>query len=345
MTWFKENKFLAGLISITALIGALLIFFGLKSSSSLEEVQAEISDKQSKLEKMKNLDPYPTIESAKEKEANLVAVLKQANEAREQLLAFRPETMENVSGKAFSENLTTTVSKVKELFPDEDGLPKNFNLGFESYSGATPKEESTGVLTYQLGAMEFIFQELAAAGVTDVQNLYRKKLPAENGEDWPDAVGAKKGGSNASRGRSNRGNRGSNARNRGRGQKASGVVLPPVAHRLPFELVFRSPEGPARTFLASLANSDKYFIETRVARVKNPAPIPTAGKSASTAKPKPKNEFEIEDIVVEGEEPAADAAAVSEQILNKVSGGDELVIYLRADLLLFIAEQKFPELK
>jgi hypothetical protein len=31
--------------------------------------------------------------------------------------------------------------------------------------------------------------------------------------------------------------------------------------------------------------------------------------------------------------------------LNKVSGGDELVIYLRADLLLFIAEQKFPELK
>ncbi|MFT6179691.1 MAG: hypothetical protein ACI8UZ_001627 [Akkermansiaceae bacterium] len=341
MTWFKENKFLAGLISITALVGALLIFLGLKSGTSLEAVQGEIAAKQSGLEKMKNLDPYPTIKSAKEKEANLVAVLAEANEARKMLLAFRPETMANVPGKAFSENLTATVSKVKELFPGEDDLPKGFNLGFKAYSSVPPKEGSTGVLTYQLGALEYLFEELHAAGVTNVRNLHRVKLPAENGDDWPDAAGAKRGGGSANRGRG-RSNRNSNSRNsRGRGNKPVGEVLPPVAHRLPFELVFKSPEGPARLFLASLANSDKYFFETRFARVTNPSPTPTAGKSASVAKPK----SPFGDFVVEGEEPAADAAASSEQILNKVSGGDELVIYLRADLLLFIAEQKFPELK
>ena len=50
------------------------------------------------------------------------------------------------------------------------------------------------------------------------------------------------------------------------------------------------------------------------------------------------------DFVIEGAAPAP-AAAASERILNKVSGGDPLVIFLRADLLLFIDEQKFPELK
>jgi hypothetical protein len=336
MTWFKENKFLSGLILITLLLAALIIFFGTNAGSQLEEVQSEITAKQSKQLAMKTLNPYPTPENAKVKEENLKAVLAKGNEAREKLLAFRPETMDEVTGAVFSENLSAAVDRVKALFPTEAGLPKSFNLGFSAYSGVSPKEGSTGVLTYQLGAMEHVFQELAAAGVTEVQNLSRVKLPAENGDDWPDAIGGKKGKDL----RSNRPKKAIQGKGKGRA-KSPFDELPPVAHRLPFELVFKAPEGPARKFLTKLANSEEYFFETRMARIVNPSPVPSAGKAATTAKPE-ENAFGA-DFEVEGAEPKP--AVVSEQILNKVSGGDQLVIFLRADLLLFMDEQKFPELK
>ena len=340
MTWFKENKFLAGLIAITLVLAAAIIFFGLGASKDLEEVQAEIAAKQSSLERMKKLDPYPTDESAKAKEVSLKAVLAKANEVRDKKLAFRPESLADVPGKAFSENLSATVAKVKELFPDEGALPTGFNLGFESYTGTLPKEGATGILSYELGALEYVFEKLAAAGVTELVNLHRKKIPAENGEEWPDAVGGKarprKGSAARRRPASRRTSRG--------GPRRPSVTfedLPPVAHRLPFELVFKGSEVAVREVLTSLANSEEYFFQVRAGRVYNPSPIPTAGKSVAAAKPK---ENDFGGFTVEGSEPAP-AAASSAKILEKVSGGDELVIYLNADLLLFIEEQKFPELK
>ena len=320
MTWFKKNKFLAGLLCITTLIAGLLVFLGMKFGSSLEEVQGEIATEQSANKSMKSLPLYPTIEGAKEKRENFDAVIVKANEAREKLIAYRPESLVNVSGKIFSENLNSTVDRVKELFPG-DALPKGFNLGFEAYSGSAAKEGATGILTYQLAAMESVFKELDAAGVKKIQNLVRPKLPAEKGEEWADGMSKKP--------------------RRGKAVKSSFEKLPAIAHRLPFELTFRAPERAARQFLTKFANSNEYFFETRIARIQNPAPIPTGGK-APVAKAEDSGFGEIE---MAGEEKSMDdKPVVSEQILNKISGGDDLVIYLRADLLLFIDEQKFPEL-
>jgi len=339
MTWIKENKFLAGLLGITLLIAAILIFLGMKSSKSLEEVQAEIAAKQSSLERMKKLDPYPTDESAKAKEDSLKTVLAKANEVREKLLAFRPESLDNVPGKTFSENLSVTVDKVKQLFPGEEALPNNFHLGFESYTGSLPKEEATGVLTYQLGAMEYLFEELAAAGATEIRNLYRAKLPPENGDSWP----------NEAKGKPKRGGRRTSSSSRNNKGPRKPVVTfekhPYIAHRLPIEVVFKGPELVVRQVLTNLGNSDEYFFDVRAGRVLNPSPIPTAGKSASAAKPK-ENDFGGP-FEIEGDETSSDdtGSASSVKVLEKISGGDELITYLRADLLLFLNEQKFPELK
>lgn len=342
MTWFKENKFLAGLIAITALLAAVFIYSGLDSGKRLEEVKVEIETKKATLQKMKSLDPFPTIENAKDKEGNLKTVIKSANEAREKLMAFRPAKLDNVSGKDFSENLSATVAKVKALFPGEDGLPSNFNLGFEDYAVGLPDEEATGILTYQLGALEYLFTELAEARVKEVLNLHRAKLPAENGQAWPDTIGAKPGARP-------RGARAPKTSRKGGGRggrpKAPVEKLPPVAHRMPIELSFRAPEGSVRDFLSKLANSDQYFFETRLARIKNPSPIPTGGKSAAAAKPK--EDAFGGDIDIIGDEPDPKEEEPARKILDKVSGGDDLVVFIRADLLLFRDddEQKFPELK
>jgi hypothetical protein len=50
-------------------------------------------------------------------------------------------------------------------------------------------------------------------------------------------------------------------------------------------------------------------------------------------------------VEIVGDEPAEDEPVESVKILDKVSGGEELIVYLRADLLLFIEEENLPELK
>jgi hypothetical protein len=97
-----------------------------------------------------------------------------------------------------------------------------------------------------------------------------------------------------------------------------------------------------REFLKRICNSDQYFYEIRLARVLNPASIPSAGKAASTEK---KSEGAFGDVEIVGDEPAEDEPVESVKILDKVSGGEELIVYLRADLLLFIEEENLPELK
>ena len=142
--------------------------------------------------------------------------------------------------------------------------------------------------------------------------------------------------------------------------------LPEVAHRLPVEVTFRASEEATRKFLTALGNSDQYFFDVRLGRVKNPAPIPSSGKKSSSTSPASdggageivveggESDIVVEggnDIVVEGEEEAPapvdlpKAPAKSEKILTKVSGNETLDVFLKLDLLIFIEEKEFPKSK
>jgi len=329
MTWFKENTFLAGLLVITGLLGALIIYMGLKFGGTLDERLGEISAQENSLKGMKGLNPYPTPASAEAKRDSLKVLLDSARATQEKLLAFRPESLENIANTEFSDGLSKSVKEVKDLFPGDKALPERFNLGFEEYASGPPKESATGVLNYQRMAFDWIFREMAAAGVKEVLNLRREELPAESGVDWNDSNAMAK--LNQPSGRRTTAQRGS-------GRSApKAEVLPEVAHRMPFELTFRGPESAVRKFLQSLVNSDQYFVEARIARVKNEAGNPEKKKTKAA----PKDDSDAFGPI-EGDEPAADAPAT--QTLSRVSGGESLTVFLRADLLLFKADQKFPEL-
>ena len=334
MSWFKENKFLGGLLTITVLLAAVIIFLGMKAGTSLEEVQAQVAAKEATLKKDKSLDPYPTRENATEKEKSLKAVIAKAQAAREKLMAFRPEKMENISGKDFSSKLTSTVDKVTALFPGEKTIPSGFYLGFKKYRGSLPKDEATGVLDYQLDAMEYLLTQASEAGVKQIENLVRETLPQEEGYGWPGSRNEKR----------------VTGRKRPKRPEPGEVrppkfdKLPTIAHRMPVELTFKAPEPVVREFFNRIGNSEEYFFETRIARVLNPASIPSAGKDAASEGESSGGAFgNIGEIV--GDEPAEDEAVESVKILDKVSGGEMLTVYLRADLLLFIEEENLPELK
>ena len=337
MSWFKENKFLGGLLVVTILLAAIIIFLGMKAGTNLEEVQQQVTTKEAALKKDLSLNPYPTAQNAKDKEASLKVVLAKATEARERLLAFRPEKMENTSGKDFATKLTDSVTRVTELFPGEKAIPSGFYLGFKKYRGSQPKAEATGLLSYQLDGMEYLLTQASEAGVKQVENLVRESLPQEGGYGWPGTKNAK------------RQSRGSVRAKR----PAPGAVRPPkfeklptVAYRMPVEFTFKAPEPVVRDFFKRIGNSDEYFFETRIARVLNPASIPSAGKAASSEKKSGgAGAGAFGNIEIEGEETAEDEPVESVKVLDKVSGGEELTVYLRADLLLFIEEENLPELK
>jgi hypothetical protein len=337
MSWFKENKFLGGLLVVTVLLAASIIYLGMKAGTSLEDVQQQVATKEADLKADQSLNPYPNAENAKAKEASLKEVLSKGKEAQDKLLAFVPEKTESISGKNFATKLTDTVGRVTGLFPGEKAIPSGFYLGFEKYRGSQPEAEAIGVLNYQLDAMEYLLTQASEAGVKQVENLVRESLPQEGGYGWPGTKNAK------------RQSRGSVRAKR----PAPGAVRPPkfeklptVAYRMPVEFTFKAPEPVVRDFFKRIGNSDEYFFETRIARVLNPASIPSAGKAASSEKKSGgAGAGAFGNIEIEGEETAEDEPVESVKVLDKVSGGEELTVYLRADLLLFIEEENLPELK
>lgn len=330
MSWFKENKFLGGLLVVTILLAAIIIFLGMKAGTNLEEVQQQVATKEAALKKDLSLNPYPTAQNAKDKEASLKVVLSKATEAREKLLAFRPEKMENISGKDFATKLIDSVTRVTELFPGEKAIPSGFYLGFKKYRDSQPKAEATGLLSYQLDGMEYLLTQASEAGVKQIENLVRESIPQEDGKGWAE----------------NKKGRSSRTPKRGGFKAPKFDDLPTVARRMPVEFTFKAPEPVVRDFFTRIGNSDEYFFETRIARVLNPASIPSAGKAASSEKKSDDGGGgAFGAIEIEGEETAEEEPVESSKVLDKVSGGEELIVYLRADLLLFVEEENLPELK
>ena len=49
MTWFKENKFLGGLIAITVILAGVIIFLGMKLQGTLDEKISEVETEENAL--------------------------------------------------------------------------------------------------------------------------------------------------------------------------------------------------------------------------------------------------------------------------------------------------------
>ena len=338
MTWFKENKFLGGLIVITVILAGVIIFLGMKLQGTLDEKIAEVEAAEGTLEGMKELNPFPTPENSKAKSDSLKALIGDANKMQAQFLSFKPESTAAIPVNEFSALLKDTDAKVRELFDGKIALPESFYLGFEIYkSDELPKPESTGELAYELKAIEWLMGELEAAGATAVSNIVRHQIPSEKGESW-DGPKAPPAGSRS-------------PRNRRRPTNVNrGPSLPKIANRMPIELVFKGPESALRDVLTAMADSEQYFFDLRIARIKNESPIPTkprgavAAAAATQVPPSDAGFGDLEDPDADQPEEAA-AASNRTKILERIAGGDDITAYLRADILLFTDGQQFPVTK
>lgn len=331
MEWIQNNRFLAGLIGVTVLCLGALIYWGNAGASRYEDSLMNFGNAIADVQRIEQTKPYPI-------EANRAAKKKAIEDFRADLEAlqqrydeFRPGALKNISPERFIDRLVeVNKATVGAAGKKALALPDEFFSGFKEYTGKQPLQQATGVLGYQLEAVNEVLMVLADSGATSLVNLHRPALEEEKGKRFEPSEQA-------------------------------------VARALPLEFTFRGPEKSLRKFVTTLSASDKNYWIIRSLRVGNEKTEPPRvsdakfeeRRKAPDAGPAQPFGFEFdfqddpEAADPEGEEPpapedepvappAAADVGEGERILSLVLGNEELIVHLRVDLMMFLEPKPLP---
>jgi len=331
----KEKRFISILAGITVVCVGGLYFFASKGSSRFDAAKQQFDAVDSEIKSMEGLPVYPTEKNLALKEAELKTYSANAEELSKKLQALRPANLENTDPQAFTDLLVKTADASIKAYQtaglssegDNPSLPKGFYLGFEAYTSTPAQKDSTGIMTYQLGAISELNAVLAASKPSALLNFRREALPEEKNEAYKPTPG--------------------------------------VPYRaMPIEVAFAGPESALRAFINGIQSSKQYYFVIRSMRVRNDK---QEGPKASDAQfEAPATEGADADapgggifdsgtaFVLPGESapvaaaeaaaaPAAtaepekteDARADSSRILQQVLGQEDIDAFFRIDIVLF----------
>lgn len=328
MHWLLSNRFISVLALITILCIAGFGYYGMNGGDRKDLAKQEFDGAMAEVQQFERTQPYPV-------EVNRAAKQKAIDDFRKQVEAlklafdpYRPGDLPATSPESFVEHLKKLTKETKsEAELNNMKLPEQFYCGFKQYvAGSLPARSATGLLSYQLDAIQEILMILAGSGATELINLHRPVLAEESNHVYqPDPDD--------------------------------------VARALPLEFTFRGPERSVRKFASSLsANKNRYWVirSVRVGNLKKDPPKTSDAKFADTkASTSPDAGLPFSDIfnqleeasentseekAGEGTAPPA-ASPVSDggaKILALVLGNEELMVHIRADLMMFLESKKLP---
>jgi len=322
MSWIKDNKFLVALGGGTLVVMVLLFVVGSKGSTQYDLAKEEFETAAQEAAGFEKLPLYPKRENVAGKNKSLDEYRKDVESLQEAFAPYRSE-LKNVSPEAFTNQLKAANDEVRKAFSDAGAtVPDAFFCGFESYKTSLARGNATGILNYQLAGIKKLMLDLAAAGPTELKNLYRPSLPEREGKAYAPGPNA-------------------------------------VARPLPLEITFKGPEKSVRSFLSAIMKPDGYYVVIRAIRITNDKKDPPRAADAKFDKPAAaKSGAAAADsfggFVLPGDEPAeeeekpAEAAAPepktadSSRILSQVLGNEELNVFIRLDLMRFLPAQELP---
>ena len=336
MSWIQENKFVAGLIGVTAIIGGGIVYFGLSQGGAYAEKLESYEELKGQYASLEKTVPYPSQENLDSRERGIAQYGKSIEEVSAKLNAYGPESMKKLSPEQFNDARVKVSNDLRKAFAaGETELPAGTEFGFEKYASASAKSATTPKLAYQLGATEWLLTKLAAVKPSALNNINRLPLDVETGNAEEDVENQKP--------------------RRGRGKEVTMDVKP--YETMPMELSFTANEASVRDFLKEMVSSEDYFYAIRALRIRNEqqsapsekdanfpqvtsaAPL-TGGASASAADPfagfNPGSSASAGDAAVEAADtPEPEPIKVSERILKQVLGNEELEVHVVFDVLLF----------
>jgi hypothetical protein len=345
MNWIKQNTFLSALLGITFVLCALLTFVALKGGTKYQNAKNDYDSAFQAVSKMERLPLYPTASNRDAKKKALDDYRESIEEFRGFYEKYRVTELENISTQKFTENLIAANQEVEAAFTGAGSkLPDDFLMGFEVYRNQLAKSGSTALLNYQLQAVRHLLLGLAESRPTGLIRFYREKIPEENDTAYPlreDEVARKfsyeisikgseasvrdflsKLGDTKSHYYVIRSIRINNERD-----------VPPRISDAKFERPVIAPAG-VLDFGALFTEENEAEPEKTVVE---PKPENGADEGAVDGAEKPE-EAVADEVVVEPApfEIPAPSAVDSSKILAQVLGGEELVVFVRFDILLFL---------
>ncbi|MDX1679792.1 MAG: Amuc_1100 family pilus-like protein [Akkermansiaceae bacterium] len=346
MNWIKQNTFLFGL-GVTTLVGAIILWFlGSSAASRYEEAKEAYDKALQDASRYEKLDPYPSKENLQGKRAEIEKYAQQVEKLQEAFDPYRPGDLENISVQEFSANVKKANRETREAFGKNVSLPEDYYCGFEAYrGGALPPGNATSVLNYQLEAVKKLIIDLAQYGDIKLINVHRPRLPEEEGKKFEPEKGQ-------------------------------------VIREMPVELVFEGSESSVRKFFNTVVNDQDHFLVLRSFSIANEKQQPPrkgdarfegrrrgggreSGAPAAPATPNFDELFAPDPggavpEAVEGEEaeaqpegapaappapepaPAPARSTDDSRILYQVLGEEDLQVFMRIDLLLFLEARELP---
>lgn len=255
MSWINDNKFVAALIGVTAVVSGGILFFGFSQSGEYEEKLGVYEELKGDLLKVSKFKPYPDAEGLAVREKGIAEYEKTINSVSSAFQDYMPGEMKSLTPEEFSDARVSMEKKLKSTFAEAGiKVPPRCNFGFEKYAKVQADAKATSKLNFQLKAVESLLAGLVESKPDTLLNLKRSMLPIEEA-----SVGASNRGARPSRSaRNSRANRS----NRARKDESS-------YQRLPMELAFTGSEASVCKFLRDMIASEDYFYNINLLRIKN----------------------------------------------------------------------------
>ncbi|MEO6569892.1 MAG: Amuc_1100 family pilus-like protein [Opitutaceae bacterium] len=251
MNWFKENKFLAGLLVLTLVGAAALGFLLMSAQSAFAEAQQRYDEQAAELTRLQNSAPFPDAENLKKMEAlrgaHFTAITTLQKDLAAAEVPLKPMTPEQ-----FKDELDKTVKRVAARAAElhvELPAKEKFYMAMEKYERDVPKPEAAAPLGRQLGAMELALMQLLESRITEVTELKRETL-SEEGQP---------AGSNSS------GRSGTDAPKASSGKSDAKELVT----RNSFDIAFVGQEAKFHSFINALIGSKQQFFIPKSVTVKN----------------------------------------------------------------------------
>lgn len=184
MNWIKQNPFLSALLGGTLVICGLLTFVALNGSSKYEDAKTRSEDALAIVTKWEKLPLYPSSDNRQAKIKALDDYSNAIDELRGFYSKYQLDPAVQITTQQFTERLKAAHKEVENAFKDADSkLPADFFMGFEGYRGKLANSGSTALLDYQVNAVKHLLLGMAEARPSELIRIHREKISEE--EDPP----------------------------------------------------------------------------------------------------------------------------------------------------------------
>lgn len=254
-TWIKDNKSIASVIGVGALVFIGLTSFTVMKTMEANTVRDEYLNAKDKIASAAAKPQTPTEGVVAMREADLEAYNACIKDIEAAYAAYFPksEDLEEIAPEQFRLKLNKVVSDFKTRAKDQNiRLNDGFNLGFDSYVTAPALQQATGVLQYELGAINWLAEQALDCDITELTRIYREKLPIETAE--APAAATDKGKKTSAKAASKGG---------------AATAKKELYQVLPLSITLRGSRQSINKFINTVIDSEKYLFTIQAIRCLN----------------------------------------------------------------------------